>query len=99
MSIRNADSYNPMEPGINHFNSDPDSSDTAFAAQFRAGVKSSINKNLSLFAEYRFLTIDSTRYRFGKTDYPGLHLPTTPWHVNPGRQKYNLFVAGLQHRF
>jgi opacity protein-like surface antigen len=93
VSIRNADSYNPMEPGINH------SSDTAFAAQFRAGVKSSINKNLSLFAEYRFLTIDSTRYRFGKTDYPGLHLPTTPWHVNPGRQKYNLFVAGLQHRF
>jgi len=45
------------------------------------------------------LSIDATSYKFGSTDYPGLHLPTATWHVNMGRQKYNLFVAGLQYKF
>lgn len=99
VSIKGSDSANPMEPGINHFNSDPDASATAFAMQFKAGFKAEIAKNLHLFTEYRYLTIDSTRYTFGATDYPGLHLPTAKWRVDMGRQKYNLFVAGLQYRF
>lgn len=99
VSIKGSDSANPSEPGINHFNSDPDASDWAFAMQLKAGVKAQINKKLSFFTEYRYVTIDSTRYKFGATDYPGLHLPTADWRVDMGRQKYNLFVAGLQYRF
>lgn len=99
VSIKGSDSANPSEPGINHFNSDPDASDSAFAVQLKAGVKAQVNKNLSLFTEYRYLSIDSTRYTFGATDYPGLHQPTAPWRVDMGRQHYNLFIAGLQYRF
>jgi len=99
VSIKGSDSANPMEPGINHFNSDPDASDTAFAMQLKAGFKADVTRNLSVFTEYRFLTVDSTRYTFGATDYPGVHLPTDSWRVDMGRQKYNLFVAGLQYKF
>lgn len=99
VSIKNSDSANPSEPGINHFNSGPNASDSAFAMQLKAGIKGEIAKNLSLFAEYRYLSIYSTSYTFGSTDYPGVHLPTAPWHVNLGRQNYNLFVAGLQYKF
>lgn len=99
VSIKGADSANPSEPGINHFNSDPDASDTAFAMQIKAGLKGKITKRLTLFAEYRRLSIHSTSYKFGATDYPGLHLPTHTWKVDMGRQNYNLFVAGLQYKF
>lgn len=99
VSIKNSYSDNPMEPGINHFNSDPDASATAFAMQFKAGIRAQISKKLHVFTEYRYLTVAPTRYNFGATDYPGLHLPTADWRVDMGRQKYNLFVAGLQYRF
>lgn len=98
-SIKGSDSANPSEPGINHFNSDPDASGSAFAMQLKAGFKAEVHKNLYLFTEYRYLSIDSTSYTFGFTDYPGVHLPTDDWRVKLGRQKYNLFVAGLQYRF
>lgn len=98
-SIKGSDSANPSEPGINHFNSDPDASSSSFAMQFKAGLKGEITKNLSMFAEYRYLSIDATNYTFGATDYPGVHLPTKSWDVNLGRQQYNLFVAGLQYKF
>ncbi|HLT99547.1 MAG TPA: outer membrane beta-barrel protein [Burkholderiaceae bacterium] len=99
VSIKGSDSYNPMEPGINHFNSGPDASDTAFTMQLRAGFKMQMSKRVHIFTEYRYLSINSTRYTFGATDYPGLHLPTNDWRVDMGRQKFNLFVAGLQYRF
>jgi len=97
VSIQGADSANPSEPGINHFDSGPDASATAFAGQFKAGLKGEVAKNLLLFAEYRYLSISSTRYTFGETLPP--HLPTDPWQVSMGPQAYNLFVAGLQFRF
>ncbi len=97
--INGSDSSNPSEPGINHFNSDPDASDIAFALQAKAGIKAKIHKNVFLFLEYRYLFIDSTSYTFGSTDYPGAHLPTTSWRVDLGRQEYNLFTAGLQYKF
>jgi len=99
VSIKGADSANPSEPGINHFNSDPDARDSALALQFKAGIKAAVQKNLYLFAEYRYLSINATRYTFGATDYPGQHLPTDSWDVRLGRQHYNLFVAGLQYQF
>lgn len=99
VSIKGSDSANPSEPGINHFNSGPDASDSAFALQLKAGVKAEVYKNLSLFTEYRYLSINGTNYTFGSTDYPGVHLPTKAWHVNLGRQKHHFFVAGLQYKF
>lgn len=99
LSVKGSDSANPSEPGINHFNSDPDASDTAFAMQFKVGLKAKASRRVRLFAEYRHLSIEATRYTFGSTDYPGLHLPTRTWDVGLGRQNYNLFVAGLQYRF
>ena len=96
-SIQGANSTNPREPGINHFDSWPDASATAFALQFKAGVKGEVARNLLLFAEYRHLSINPTQYTFGETLPP--HLPTDPWTVSLGRQSYNLFVAGLQFRF
>ncbi|TAJ98268.1 MAG: hypothetical protein EPO41_00015 [Reyranella sp.] len=94
LSIQGANSTNPSEPGINHFDSWPDASATAFAMQFKAGVKGEVARNLLLFAEYRHLSINPTQYTFGETLPP--HLPTDSWTVSLGRQSYNLFVAGLQ---
>ena len=99
VSLSNADSANPSEPGINHFNSDPNASDTASALQFKLGIKSKLSRNLILFTEYRYLSIDSTRYTFGPTVYPEEHPPTDDWDVRMGKLNYNLFVAGLQYRF
>ncbi len=97
VSIKGADSANPNEPGINHFDSNPDASDTAFAMQIKAGLRGQVNRNVSLFAEYRFLSINRTSYTFGETLPP--HLPTDSWDVSLGRQKHNLFAVGLQYRF
>ncbi|KAF0096999.1 MAG: hypothetical protein FD144_5469 [Rhodospirillaceae bacterium] len=97
LSIQGANSTNTSEPGINHFDSGPDASATAFALQFKAGVKGEVARNLLRFAEYRHLSINPTQYTFGETLLP--HLPTDSWAVSLGRQSYNLFVAGLQFRF
>ncbi|HUH39305.1 MAG TPA: outer membrane beta-barrel protein [Castellaniella sp.] len=99
LSIQGSDSANPSEPGINHFNADPDASSTALALQFKVGIRGKLSRNVSLFTEYRHLRIDPTDYTFGRTDYPGLHLPTDTWQVDMGRLKYNLFVAGLRYQF
>jgi len=67
LSIQGANSTNPSEPGINHFDSGPDASATAFAMQFKAGLKGEVARNLLLFAEYRHLTLNPTQYTFGET--------------------------------
>ena len=97
LSLQGGNSTNPSEPGINHFDSWPDASATAFAMQFKAGLKGEVARNLLLFAEYRHLTINPTQYTFGETLPP--HLPTDAWTVSLGRQSYNLLVAGLQLKF
>ena len=76
LSIAGSDSANPSEPGINHFNSDPNARATTFAAQFKIGLRAQIQTNLSWFAEYRLISINPTSYTFGPTVYPGAHLPT-----------------------
>lgn len=99
LSLSNADSTNPSEPGINHFNSDPEAADNASARQFKLGLESNLSQHLSLFTEYRYLHIDKTRYTFGPTVYPGQHPPTESWDVRMGELKYKLFAAGFQYRF
>lgn len=97
--INGSKSTNPSEPGINHFNSGPDASDGGLALQAKIGVKARFAGNWSVFTEYRYVSIASTQYTFGETDYPGEHLPTTKWNVDMGRQSYNLWVSGLSYRF
>ncbi|WP_425065282.1 outer membrane protein [Reyranella sp.] len=76
VSIQGANSTSPSEPGIKHFDSRPDASATAFAIQFKAGLKGEVARNLLLFAEYRHLSLNPTQYTFGETLRP--HLPTDP---------------------
>ena len=100
VSISGADSeqLNPPEPGINHFNSNPDTSSWSFQAQAKAGFRAEIAEHWSLFAEYRFLYIAPTDYTFGETVDP-THVPTSPWDVHFGAMFYNMAVAGLGYSF
>ena len=97
--INGSNSTNPSEPGINHFNSEPDASSGGLALQAKIGIRAAVTSNWSVFTEYRHVYIASTDYTFGQTDYPGEHLPTTKWNVDLGQQNYNLWVSGLSYRF
>lgn len=86
----------PLEAGINHFNSDRCDSTWAFAAQAKVGLRYNICKALHIFAEYRYLYIDSSKYVFGSTMYPN-HVPTSPWNVKVKNIHYNAFTVGIQY--
>jgi opacity protein-like surface antigen len=88
----------PPEPGINHFNSNPDASDWGFAATARGGLRVDITRHWYLFAEYKFLTIDSTSYTFGSTVYP-THPRTSPWTVHYGNMFEHMGVGGIGFAF
>lgn len=98
--ISGADSLqvNTSEPGINHFNSNPNASSWAFAAQAKTGFRVDVIEHWWLFAEYRFLYIAPTDFTFGSTQY-ATHVPTTQWNVHIGNMFYNLAVAGLGYSF
>ena len=98
LSILNAQAIQvaPEEPGVNHYNSNPSDTDSAFAAQVKIGLNFALSKNLSTFAEYRGLYIADTNYSFGSTVYPG-HVATTNWRVEMGSQYYNLGAAGIRY--
>lgn len=86
---------NPIEPGINHFNSKRTDSNWALAAQAKVGLSFELSANWSVFAEYRYLHVNSSNYTFGDTRYPD-HVPTTSWKVKVRSLDYNLGVAGIQ---
>lgn len=86
----------PSEPGINHFNSRRHDSDWTFAVQAKAGLRCNIFCNWQLFAEYRFLHLNSTSYKFGDTRYPE-HFPTTDWRLHLKGLNYNMVIVGLQY--
>jgi opacity protein-like surface antigen len=98
MDIKNADSTqtSPLEVGINHFNSNPNSSDTAFAAQLKFGTTYQITQHISAFFEYRWLYTASSQYLFGSTVYT-THGETAPWKVNLGSQQYNMGLIGMRY--
>lgn len=96
--INGSNSTNPSEPGINHFNSEPDASAAGLALQAKIGIKAAVANNWSIFTEFRHVYIASTDYTFGRTEYE-THLPTTKWNVELGPQNYNLWVTGVSYRF
>lgn len=84
----------PPEPGINHFNSNPDDTDWVFATQGKAGLRFDFFKHMRLFAEYRFLYLTSSDYTFGSTKYP-THVASTKWQVHFDGICNNMFAVGL----
>ena len=78
LSISNAGSLQvaPPEPGVNHYNGNPNDKTSAFAAQAKAGLNFAVTEHLSIFAEYRFLYIANANFTFGSTVFPG-HAATT----------------------
>ena len=100
MSIHGADSTQlaPPEPGINHFNSNPNASCWGFAAQAKVGVRFHLAEQCYVFAEYRYLYVGATTYTFGSTQFPG-HPPTTPWTVRFGDVSSHLGVGGIVFSF
>lgn len=45
----------PTEPGLNHFNGNPNSSAVGLSAQFKAGFRVKLTDRMFLFTEYRYL--------------------------------------------
>ncbi len=97
VSLHKADSLQvePVEAGINHFNSNRNDSSWAFAAQAKAGLRYNFCQRFHIFAEYRYLYVDAANYIFGATNYTN-HVPTSPWNVKVKDIHYNAFAIGLQ---
>jgi opacity protein-like surface antigen len=98
ISGANSAQVRPPEPGVNHFNSGPDSSSWGFAAQAKAGLRVALGERVYLFAEYRYLYVGSTTYIFGSTVYP-THVPTTDWTVHFSDMNQHMGVGGIGFRF
>ncbi|MFC3909133.1 outer membrane protein [Legionella dresdenensis] len=99
-SINNANALqvSPLEVGVNHYNSNTSSKDSAFAGQIKVGSNFAVNPHVSIFAEYRWLYAAPTSYTFGSTSYP-THAATSAWRVDFGAQKYNMGSAGIRYTF
>lgn len=97
ISLKNADSLqvDPIEAGVNHFNSRRNDTTWAFAAQAKAGLRFKIGESFHIFGEYRYLYVDSSNYILGSTVYPG-HAPTSPWNVKMKDIQNNAFAFGIQ---
>lgn len=96
-SLHKADSFQvePLEVGINHFNSNREDSTWTFAAQAKAGLRYNFCENFHIFAEYRYLYVDAAHYVLGATNYT-THVPTSPWNVKLKNVHYNAFAVGIQ---
>lgn len=90
--------FAPPEAGVNHFDSNPNSSAWAFAAQAKVGVRLALTERAYVFTEYRFLYVGSTTQTFGSTVAPG-HVATTPWTLHLGDIYHHLGVAGVGFSF
>ncbi len=84
----------PAEPGLNHYNSNPNDKAIAFAAQPKIGLHYDLNPHVSIFAEYRFLYLSPTNYTFGST-VATTHAATSPWQANLKSQNYNMGTVGI----
>lgn len=95
--IKKADSLQvePVEAGINHFNSDRKDTTWAFAAQLKAGLRYNFCERFHIFAEYRFLYVDNSWFQFGSTVYP-THAPTSTWDVEMKSTCNHAYAIGIQ---
>lgn len=98
ISLKNAYSLqvDPLEEGVNHFNSRRSDCTWAFAAQVKAGVKYQVCNQFHLFAEYRYLFVGKSDYILGSTNYPN-HAVTSPWLLRAKHRHFNAFAIGLQY--
>ncbi len=99
-AINGADSLQTAapEPGVNHFNSGPDSARWSFAMTAKTGCRFDLTDRIWVFAEYRFQNIQATDYAFGPTVYPG-HAATSDWNVHLGSISSHFAVGGLGFSF
>ena len=89
----------PAEPGINHFNSSPDSSAWTFAAQVKAGARLALgDSGAYVFGEYRYLYVGNVNQVFGSTTYD-THVPTSPWTTSFGGTSHHLAAGGVGFSF
>lgn len=101
VSIKDATSaqIDPLEIGINHFNSNPDSSAWTFAAQAKVGARMALgDSGAYLFGEYRYLYVGAVDQMFGSTSYPA-HVPTSPWTASFGGTSHHLAAGGIGFSF
>ncbi len=100
VSIHDADSsqIDPVEAGVNHFNTDPNDYTSLFTTQAKAGLRYRFLKHYRLSAEYRFIYLTSSHFTFGSTRYPA-HPPTSPWMVKLGGMMYNAVTLGMDFIF
>lgn len=98
LSISKANSLqvNPLEAGVNHFNTLRNDATWAFAGQVKAGVRYNIYGSLHVFGEYRYLFVDSSKYILGSTLYPN-HVHTSEWNIRIKNNSYNAFAFGVQY--
>ncbi len=95
----NSAQIDPVEPGVNHFNSRPDSAAWTFAAQAKAGARFALgNSGAYLFGEYRYLYVGDVNQMFGSTVSPG-HAATSPWTVSFGGTSHHLAAGGVGFNF
>lgn len=105
IALKNADSLqiDPDEPIVNHYNSKRNDSTWAFAAQAKAGLRYSVSQSFHIFAEYRYVFVDTSNFLLGSTKYPTSgspsinHVPTSPWNTQVGEMQYNAFAIGIQY--
>lgn len=90
-----ATQISPPEVGINHYNTSTNDSNSTFAGQIKLGLGYDINRYISLFVDYRWLYLASTKFVFGSTVAPG-HVATSSWLVNLDAQRYNLVNIGIR---
>ncbi len=83
---------------VNHFNSDDSDSDYVFAAQAKLGVRAELSKAVSMFAEYRYLRLNSADYKFGSTVYQ-THVETDAWRVKTDSTDFHFGTVGVQYAF
>lgn len=86
----------PAQPGVYHYNANPNDSDVSFAAQAKLGLRFELGSRASVFLEYRWLYLAHSGYTFGSTLYPD-HTPTAPWLVEMDPQHYNAGAVGIQY--
>lgn len=85
----------PPEFGVNHFDSDRSDTAWTFAAQVKAGVRFNFCERFHIFAEYRYLYTESSRFLLGSTIAPG-HVPTSTWDIDMKSLNYNAYALGIQ---